>query len=117
MDARRALPSVDGLLRHPALELPGLTEPPQIGRDNRRQGMRRDAQTAKRLAHQLHLANKFVVEVFCRGVRSQRRFQGQCCTSDVTTLGHKQAGDLVNLEVDVTAKYVERLLAWKASAS
>lgn len=27
-----------------------------------------------------------------------------------TTLGHKQAGDLVNLEVDVLAKYVERLL-------
>jgi riboflavin synthase len=34
-------------------------------------------------------------------------------TSEVTTLGHKGAGDLVNLEVDVTAKYVERLLAWK----
>jgi riboflavin synthase len=28
-----------------------------------------------------------------------------------TTLGRKQAGDLVNLEVDVIAKYVERLLA------
>jgi riboflavin synthase len=28
-----------------------------------------------------------------------------------TTLGLKQAGDLVNLEVDVIAKYVERLLA------
>jgi riboflavin synthase len=27
-----------------------------------------------------------------------------------TTLGHKQPGDLVNLEVDVLAKYVERLL-------
>ena len=27
-----------------------------------------------------------------------------------TTLGHKQAGDPVNLEVDVIAKYVERLL-------
>jgi riboflavin synthase len=34
-------------------------------------------------------------------------------TAEVTTLGHKVAGDLVNLEVDVTAKYVERLLAWK----
>ena len=30
-----------------------------------------------------------------------------------TTLGLKQPGDLVNLEVDVTAKYVERLLSWK----
>jgi riboflavin synthase len=28
-----------------------------------------------------------------------------------TTLGHKEAGDPVNLEVDVIAKYVERLLA------
>jgi riboflavin synthase len=27
-----------------------------------------------------------------------------------TTLGHKQAGDLLNLEVDLIAKYVERLL-------
>lgn len=36
-------------------------------------------------------------------------------TSQVTTLGHKGPGDLVNLEVDVTAKYVERLLAWKDS--
>ena len=34
-------------------------------------------------------------------------------TAEVTTLGHKGVGDLVNLEVDVTAKYVERLLAWK----
>lgn len=34
-------------------------------------------------------------------------------TMEVTTLGHKGPGDLVNLEVDVTAKYVERLLAWK----
>jgi len=32
-------------------------------------------------------------------------------TSDVTTLGHKGAGDTVNLEVDVMAKYTERLLA------
>jgi len=34
-------------------------------------------------------------------------------TCEVTTLGRKVAGDLVNLEVDVTAKYVERLLSWK----
>jgi riboflavin synthase len=34
-------------------------------------------------------------------------------TIDVTTLGHKGPGDLVNLEVDITAKYVERLLSWK----
>ncbi len=34
-------------------------------------------------------------------------------TLEVTTLGHKGPGDLVNLEVDVTAKYVERLLTWK----
>jgi riboflavin synthase len=34
-------------------------------------------------------------------------------TAAVTTLGHKGAGARVNLEVDVTAKYVERLLAWK----
>jgi riboflavin synthase len=32
-------------------------------------------------------------------------------TADVTTLGTKQPGDLVNLEVDVMAKYVERLMA------
>ena len=31
-------------------------------------------------------------------------------TTDVTTLGSKQAGDKVNLEVDLVAKYVERLL-------
>jgi len=31
-------------------------------------------------------------------------------TLTLTTLGHKQVGDLVNLEVDVIAKYVERLL-------
>ena len=31
-------------------------------------------------------------------------------TLDVTTLGHKAVGDPVNLEVDVIAKYVERLL-------
>jgi riboflavin synthase len=35
-------------------------------------------------------------------------------TAAVTTLGHRQPGDAVNLEVDVTAKYVERLLTWKA---
>lgn len=35
-------------------------------------------------------------------------------TMEVTTLGSKDVGSLVNLEVDVTAKYVERLLAWKA---
>lgn len=32
-------------------------------------------------------------------------------TAAVTTLGHKGAGDQVNLEVDVMAKYAERLLA------
>ena len=32
---------------------------------------------------------------------------------EVTTLGHKGPGDPVNLEVDVIAKYVERLLSWK----
>ena len=31
-------------------------------------------------------------------------------TLDLTTLGHKAVGDPVNLEVDVIAKYVERLL-------
>ncbi|HVF76584.1 MAG TPA: riboflavin synthase [Acidimicrobiales bacterium] len=31
-------------------------------------------------------------------------------TGDVTTLGHRLAGDRVNIEVDVVAKYVERLL-------
>ncbi|MDE0805623.1 MAG: riboflavin synthase [Acidimicrobiales bacterium] len=34
-------------------------------------------------------------------------------TADVTTLGSKGPGDAVNLEVDVTVKYVERLLTWK----
>jgi riboflavin synthase len=34
-------------------------------------------------------------------------------TLALTTLGHKQVGDLVNLEVDVLAKYVERLLTTK----
>ena len=32
-------------------------------------------------------------------------------TAAVTTLGHKGVGDRVNLEVDVVAKYVERMLA------
>ena len=31
-------------------------------------------------------------------------------TAEVTTLGRKKAGDRVNLEVDMVAKYVERLL-------
>ena len=34
-------------------------------------------------------------------------------TAEVTTLGHKNVGDPVNLEVDVIAKYTERLLAWQ----
>jgi riboflavin synthase len=34
-------------------------------------------------------------------------------TTEVTTLGWKGPGDRVNLEVDVLAKYVERLLSWK----
>ena len=34
-------------------------------------------------------------------------------TAAVTTLGRKGPGDAVNLEVDVTVKYVERLLTWK----
>jgi riboflavin synthase len=34
-------------------------------------------------------------------------------TQEVTTLGQKGPGDPVNLEVDITAKYVERLLSWK----
>jgi riboflavin synthase len=33
-------------------------------------------------------------------------------TAEVTTLGAKRPGDPVNVEVDVTAKYVERLLVW-----
>jgi riboflavin synthase len=32
-------------------------------------------------------------------------------TADVTTLGTRRPGDLVNIEVDVMAKYVERLMA------
>jgi riboflavin synthase len=38
-------------------------------------------------------------------------------TEAVTTLGTKGPGDTVNLEVDVTVKYVERLLAWKDGGS
>jgi riboflavin synthase len=34
-------------------------------------------------------------------------------TAAVTTLGSKGPGDRVNLELDITAKYVERLLTWK----
>ncbi|WP_200300554.1 riboflavin synthase [Streptomyces adelaidensis] len=37
-------------------------------------------------------------------------------TLDLTTLGRKQPGDPVNLEVDVIAKYVERLLGTQAAA-
>jgi riboflavin synthase len=36
-------------------------------------------------------------------------------TLELTTLGRMQAGDLVNLEVDVVAKYVERMLPGGAS--
>ena len=36
-------------------------------------------------------------------------------TLAMTTLGRKKIGDLVNLEVDVVAKYVERLLQWRQS--
>jgi riboflavin synthase len=34
-------------------------------------------------------------------------------TCEVTTLGQRRLGDAVNLEVDVTVKYVERLLTWQ----
>ena len=37
-------------------------------------------------------------------------------TSEVTTLGTKRPGDPVNIEVDVLAKYVERLLAGHVQA-
>jgi riboflavin synthase len=37
-------------------------------------------------------------------------------TEKVTTLGVRRPGDAVNLEVDVTVKYVERLLAWREGA-
>ncbi len=36
-------------------------------------------------------------------------------TAEVTTLGRRGRGDAVNLEVDVTAKHVERLLDWYRS--
>lgn len=36
-------------------------------------------------------------------------------TLELTTLGTKSVGDLVNLEVDVVAKYVERMLEWRQS--
>lgn len=36
-------------------------------------------------------------------------------TLELTTLGRKAVGDVVNLEVDVVAKYVERMLDWRAS--
>ena len=35
-------------------------------------------------------------------------------TLALTTLGHKGVGDPVNLEVDITAKYIEKLLAARA---
>lgn len=38
-------------------------------------------------------------------------------TLALTTLGHKQVGDIVNLEVDVIAKYVERLLLYTPAAA
>ncbi|XVX20976.1 riboflavin synthase [Actinomycetota bacterium] len=38
-------------------------------------------------------------------------------TLELTTLGHKGVGDPVNLEVDVLAKYVERLLEARGGAS
>lgn len=38
-------------------------------------------------------------------------------TLDLTTLGHKEIGDPVNLEVDVLAKYVERLLSAHPNAA
>lgn len=37
-------------------------------------------------------------------------------TSQVTTLGQKRAGDTVNIEVDMMAKYAEKLLAGHLSA-
>lgn len=38
-------------------------------------------------------------------------------TLTLTTLGHKEVGDTVNLEVDVLAKYVERLLTSKETSA
>jgi riboflavin synthase len=36
-------------------------------------------------------------------------------TLELTTLGSREVGDIVNLEVDVVAKYVERMLQWRNS--
>jgi riboflavin synthase len=36
-------------------------------------------------------------------------------TLAITTLGTRQVGDRVNLEVDVVAKYVERMLQWRTA--
>jgi riboflavin synthase len=36
-------------------------------------------------------------------------------TLELTTLGSKPVGDPVNLEVDVVAKYVERMLQWRTA--
>jgi riboflavin synthase len=38
-------------------------------------------------------------------------------TLELTTLGHKGIGDLVNLEVDVLAKYVEKMIGAPAGAA
>lgn len=38
-------------------------------------------------------------------------------TLGLTTLGHRQPGDVVNLEVDIIAKYVERLMTVPATAT
>ena len=38
-------------------------------------------------------------------------------TAEVTTLGRRREGDPVNLEVDITAKHVERLLEWYTPGS
>ena len=34
-------------------------------------------------------------------------------TLSVTTLGERKAGDAVNLEVDMLARYVARILEWR----
>lgn len=36
-------------------------------------------------------------------------------TEAVTTLASKRSGDRVNIEVDVTAKYIEKLIAWNGA--
>jgi riboflavin synthase len=38
-------------------------------------------------------------------------------TAQVTTLGIKQADDVVNLETDLLGRYVERLLFWQEGGS